>query len=245
VQFSVTASDEEGDSLAYAWRVNAAAQAGAAGASLTLTPSSTQLDTVEVLVGDAADTTAFSWIVDGRSIPRLSLDTSAVDFGPVALGDTARVVRVIHNLGSGPLQISELQIGDLAFTALFAAGAVAAGDSTRLELRFIPVALESKQSTIRFATNDPSQPAVQLPVSGAGTAVRRLIGDFDQSGLVDFDDFFLFADHFGSQDPVYDLDQGGLVDFSDFFLFADHFGEGAAPALKRVRPLRRPANQAP
>ncbi|MBI2505078.1 MAG: DUF1565 domain-containing protein, partial [Candidatus Latescibacteria bacterium] len=209
VQFSVTASDEEGDSLSYGWRVNGAAQPDSSGPGLSLTPSAVQLDTVEALVWDAADTTAFSWTVDGRSIPRLSLDTSAVDFGQVALGDTGRVVRMVRNPGSGPLQISELQIGDLEFAALFAASTLAAGDSTRLELRFVPTGLEAKQSTIRFSTTDPSQPAVQLQVSGTGTAVRRLIGDFDHNEVVDFDDFFLFADHFGSQDPVYDLDQGG------------------------------------
>ncbi|MBT4502877.1 MAG: hypothetical protein HOC74_34405 [Gemmatimonadetes bacterium] len=53
-----------------------------------------------------------------------------------------------------------------------------------------------------------------------------LPGDFDGSGLVDFADFFLFADQFGGTDPVYDIDGSGLVDFADFFLFADQFGRG-------------------
>ncbi len=51
-----------------------------------------------------------------------------------------------------------------------------------------------------------------------------LVGDFDGSGLVDFADFFLFADFFGSEHATYDLDGSGLVDFADFFLFADSFG---------------------
>ncbi|MCC7263677.1 MAG: DUF1565 domain-containing protein [Candidatus Latescibacteria bacterium] len=245
VQFAVTASDEEGDSLAYNWQVNGLVRPGATTAALTLTPSAAKLDTVTALVWDRSDTTRFTWVIDGRSIPRLSLDTSAVAFGEVALGDTGRVVRMVRNLGSGPLLISDLQIGDLAFTAVFAAGTVAAGDSTRLELRFVPTALEARQSTIRFATTDPGQPTVQLQLAGSGVAARRPVGDFDRSGVVDFDDFFLFADHFGGQDPVYDLDRGGTVDFNDFFLFADHFGERSAPALKRVLRPGRPANRAP
>ena len=54
--------------------------------------------------------------------------------------------------------------------------------------------------------------------------------DFDQDSQVNFADFFLFADHFGTQsgdpnwDRAYDLDDNGKVDFDDFFLFADHFG---------------------
>ncbi|MBT4500738.1 MAG: T9SS type A sorting domain-containing protein, partial [Gemmatimonadetes bacterium] len=49
-------------------------------------------------------------------------------------------------------------------------------------------------------------------------------GDFNGDGLVDFADFFMFADQFGGTDPAYDLDQSGTVDFGDFFLFADAFG---------------------
>jgi hypothetical protein len=52
-----------------------------------------------------------------------------------------------------------------------------------------------------------------------------LAGDFDGSGKVDFNDFFMFADGFGGSDPLYDLDTSGKVDFNDFFIFADYFGK--------------------
>lgn len=52
-----------------------------------------------------------------------------------------------------------------------------------------------------------------------------LRGDFDGNGEVAFDDFFLFADHFGGTDPLYDLNGNSTVDFDDFFLFADHFAD--------------------
>ena len=52
-----------------------------------------------------------------------------------------------------------------------------------------------------------------------------LAGDFDNSGSVDFGDFFLFADAFGGTNPQYDLDGNGAVDFGDFFIFADQFGK--------------------
>lgn len=54
--------------------------------------------------------------------------------------------------------------------------------------------------------------------------------DFDGSGQVDFDDFFLFADAFGGTDSRFDLDGNGMVDFGDFFLFADTFGRTVEPA---------------
>lgn len=47
---------------------------------------------------------------------------------------------------------------------------------------------------------------------------------------VGFDDFFLFADHFGRVegetefDARFDLSVDGRIDFADFFVFADYFG---------------------
>ena len=51
--------------------------------------------------------------------------------------------------------------------------------------------------------------------------------DFDANGIVDFGDFILFAQAFGSSQTSFDLDGNGSVDFPDFILFAEQFGEGA------------------
>ena len=50
--------------------------------------------------------------------------------------------------------------------------------------------------------------------------------DFDANGIVDFGDFILFAQAFGSNQSSFDLDGNGSVDFPDFILFAKRFGEG-------------------
>jgi hypothetical protein len=60
-----------------------------------------------------------------------------------------------------------------------------------------------------------------------------LPGDFDDSGFVDFDDFFAFIDNFGkpyAESSAYDVDGsgGGIIDFDDFFAFIDNFGSRAA-----------------
>ena len=55
--------------------------------------------------------------------------------------------------------------------------------------------------------------------------------DFNGDGVVDFDDFFLFAAAFGSKssepgfDSMFDLDSSGEIDFDDFFIFAGNFGQ--------------------
>lgn len=63
------------------------------------------------------------------------------------------------------------------------------------------------------------------------------LGDFNYDHRVDFNDFFLFADHFGSSDGgEYDLDSNGSVDFNDFFLFADQFGKNVnrSPKVENI-----------
>jgi hypothetical protein len=52
-----------------------------------------------------------------------------------------------------------------------------------------------------------------------------IVGDFDGDGLVDFPDFFLFADAFWKPSTEFDLTSDGFVDFADFFVFADAFGK--------------------
>ena len=52
--------------------------------------------------------------------------------------------------------------------------------------------------------------------------------DFDANGIVDFGDFILFAQAFGSDQSNFDLDGNGSVDFPDFILFARRFVGGYA-----------------
>lgn len=53
--------------------------------------------------------------------------------------------------------------------------------------------------------------------------------------VVDFEDFFVFADSFGMKkgdagfNPQTDVNDDGVVDFDDFFAFADSFGKSIAP----------------
>ena len=65
----------------------------------------------------------------------------------------------------------------------------------------------------------------------------RIDGDFDDNGVVDLDDYRLFAEHYGRAvgeihwDAEYDMDRDGRVGLDDFFLFADCFGMRQSPRL--------------
>lgn len=49
--------------------------------------------------------------------------------------------------------------------------------------------------------------------------------DFDQNGVVNFQDFLIFAQAFGSESVHCDLDGDGQVGFSDFLIFVQSFGK--------------------
>ncbi|MDA0335327.1 MAG: heparinase II/III family protein [bacterium] len=70
--------------------------------------------------------------------------------------------------------------------------------------------------------------ALQLTVVVAPGETTADPADFSGDGVIDFSDFFQFADVFGqhvsAEDARFDLNGDGVVDFSDFFIFADAFG---------------------
>jgi len=75
---------------------------------------------------------------------------------------------------------------------------------------------------------------IQTPVDLEGAPIY---GWFTRRGtVVGFDDFFLFADHFGRRqggagfDSLFDIVRNGAIDFDDFFRFADDFGRTVANA---------------
>ncbi len=84
-------------------------------------------------------------------------------------------------------------------------------------------------------SGEPGASTVEVAVAGLEpvtfSATARPSPDFDGDGVTGFEDFFLFAEAFGSSDPRFDLDNSGLVDFADFFLFAESFGHPARAKL--------------
>ena len=130
---------------------------------------------------------------------------SSVGVGGTVLGTDA------SNSGTGSL-------GSLSFEIL-----EGFSDSTELVITAL---------TLRRTDGTTEKPEVRAAARISSRAVvAGLPGDFDGSGAVDFDDFFLFADGFGSTDSTFDLNGDGEVGFDDFFIFADNFGKGARAKL--------------
>ena len=64
------------------------------------------------------------------------------------------------------------------------------------------------------------------PIESAEVKNMLLFGDFDYDGDVDLLDYGIFQANFGKADfyPATDMDGNGLVDLEDFFLWADNLG---------------------
>jgi len=66
---------------------------------------------------------------------------------------------------------------------------------------------------------------------------KKVSPDFNEDGFVDFDDFFLFAQAFGTKDSDFDLTDDGFVDFDDFFVFANEFGKKVSKKPVFAKPV--------
>lgn len=64
------------------------------------------------------------------------------------------------------------------------------------------------------------------PIESAEVKNMLLLGDFDYDGDVDLLDYGIFQANFGKADfyPATDMDGNGMVDLEDFFLWADNLG---------------------
>ena len=163
------------------------------------------------------------------------IDLSGVEFkfAQVQIDDSATKTLTISNKGVADLTATLAVSGDDVFTVDPASVTVVAGEEAEVTITFAPVAEAEYSSTITITSNDPANPEKTVAMSGVGVVEVALLlpGDFDSSGDVGFDDFFLFADQFGTTtdspnwSPIFDMDASGDVGFDDFFLFADNFGK--------------------
>ena len=80
-----------------------------------------------------------------------------------------------------------------------------------------------------------------MPVDADGEPILGWFTRGEYGNHVGYDDFFAFADEFGTStaeadfDPVFDIsgtdgDPDGRIDVHDFFVFADDFGKVVANA---------------
>ena len=108
---------------------------------------------------------------------------AALNFGNVLLNTTAGPQAItLSNTGGVPLSISSISLGgaNAAQFAMPASGTpcgstLAAGGSCMINVSFSPTTLGAQSASIVIATNDPSNPTFNVPVTGSGIANTAVV----------------------------------------------------------------------
>ena len=104
--------------------------------------------------------------------PEIAVDSSAIDFGEVELGDRRDTVVVFENIGYGPLILSDFSIGGAdpgEFTTTAAdMYTLQPGERDSIIVSFVPTSIFLKTGFLMFTSNDIDSPVITIPLSGTG-----------------------------------------------------------------------------
>jgi hypothetical protein len=110
------------------------------------------------------------------TLPEITAEPPAYDFGVVAVGQSLRRRLRVINTGSAILRVTETRItgpdaDELAITGGGAPFALAAGGARNVWVTFTPGSSGAKQASLELISNDPYQPTLVVPLQGQGQAV--------------------------------------------------------------------------
>ena len=180
--FRVNVEDEEDDTIEYLWLRNGEYIPNAIENSLAFTPNQNQLDSISVEITDLQDTTSFTWHIDLRSMPRVSLSSTEIDFPRTTLGDTVVKIITVKNIGDLTLELDSLQISNPVFDAALSKLSITPGQTSELRVSFGPLDRGNKLDTVRFVSNDPDNRNIEITTTGNSYVGTTL--NFDLSSVV-------------------------------------------------------------
>ena len=200
-------------------------------------------------------------IVGGMDPPIMALNRTGINFWNVVVDSSKRKLLTITNDGIVKLEASIALEGDGPFFINHVAEEEASplrqfgvdlesGDDETYWVEFAPAETGDFRASIAITSNDPRNPELKLGLLGSGVSELvcgrvelgvdpeteeeiSVVGFIDDDNDIDYDDFFLFADVYGSTDdddeynPRADMvDCHNTINLEDFMKFADSFGYG-------------------
>lgn len=113
------------------------------------------------------------------------------------------------------------------------------GELVNLVFEVAPTAPSGASAYLRFTDEvlaNRGQPTLSTQSGAIGIKIipaelPNRPGDIDGNQMVNLDDFFIFADHFGKRrgETLFatpcDMNRNGEIDFDDFFILVDQFGK--------------------
>jgi Zn-dependent metalloprotease len=108
-------------------------------------------------------------------IPHLHVEPAEVDFGAVAVGQSARQSLKVRNSGSADLSVSVAKPATGPFSLTGEAEfIVAPAESREVLLVYAPTKPELHKTTLSIRSSDPDQPSLAVPLSGSGVGIPQI-----------------------------------------------------------------------
>lgn len=132
----------------------------------------TTMPLVVTVGGVSSEPLDFPVDVPGGLPPQIDTQPSGLDFGEVALGQSAQLSVTVFNRGGSNLSIGPVVATTDEFAALAPTGPVSIGPgaSQPIQVSFSPAAEGTRFGTLRISSNDPNNPQFDVPLVGRGTA---------------------------------------------------------------------------
>ncbi|MXX11919.1 MAG: choice-of-anchor D domain-containing protein [Gemmatimonadetes bacterium] len=193
-------------------------QAGTFSGKITLQHGEQSVGTLEIPVLDLT--------IEASPLPIISLIQENLSLGEIEMGRGITTTFTITNTGTGPLNITDIQSDIVGIALSETQLTVPPGQSQDITITFNPPAPGPITGTIDIISNDPEKASISLTITGSAIFIPAdPRTDFNGSLTVDFYDFLLFSEAFGTANTTFDLDGSGTVDFPDFLIFVASFGK--------------------
>jgi hypothetical protein len=142
---------------------------------VSYTPSSTTASSASLVISDTCGSLTVP-INGSLNQPSLSVIPTSLSFGSVTVGQTSTLPLTLINFGPGSLTVTALTFGKGAGSPFSNTPAttlpltVAAGSLTTVEVQFAPTAAGPVTDTLTIVSNDPTNPALGIALSGTGVS---------------------------------------------------------------------------
>ena len=183
---------------------------------------------IEQTTSIGAYVTTFPVLIEATQtqLATIVITQEQINFGEIDLDTTGRSTLTIQNTGTGVLTIQEIRTNIPHLTWPTDEIVILPEESYNLSLTYFPQAEGAFSGQIELVSNNTPNETTNLTVSGTVLFVPgNPKADFNNNGQIDFPDFLIFAQAFGSTNTTTDLNENGTVDFPDFLLFAKTFGK--------------------
>lgn len=193
-------------------------QAGTFSGKITLQHGEQSVGTLELPFANVA--------IEAAQLPTISLVQENLSLGEIEMGKGVTTTFTITNSGTGPLTITDIQSNIAGITFSENQLTVPAGQSQDIIVTVNPTAPGPFTGTIDVLSDDPEKASISLTITGSAIFIPAdPRADFNGTLTVDFYDFLLFVEAFGTTNATFDLDGSGAVDFPDFLIFVQSFGK--------------------